>query len=39
MQTNYAPGHGTCIAFEVKNIKGSHKVKDKKEKYTKYRTM
>lgn len=36
MQINHASGHGTSIEFEVKHIKGSHKVKDKKnEKSTK----
>lgn len=40
MQINCASGHGTSIKFEVKHVKGSHKVKDKKnEKSTKYRTM
>lgn len=30
MQINHASGHGTSVEFEVKHIKGSHKVKDKK---------
>jgi len=31
MQANYASGHCTSpVAFEVKYIKGSHKVNDKK---------